>query len=301
MAPGRSTTVGRPRPAFTLIEVLVVVAIIALLVSILMPALKRAREQSRASVCLAHLQQQGVGFSAYSADHRGLLPVVGSFRFSLMEGEYYFIAERMDDWSRCNSGLLYPRYVGKNPDLFYCPNNRRFDIDGVNGKKRFLQIYSRPKGTASGFNSHTFPDSPFGAYGYAVPAQPGVSPRDAGRHMYPESVIRPQAPGSTWPYWNYLNDPGEPDPAFLGPFPQRSRGKHSVHALLSDGYFGGYEGYHYDGYNVLYGDFHAKRVRDPGGRIHAARLNPVRPWSETGIKSDTARVFLVWDFFSRNH
>src|SRR5690554_3054985 len=50
---------------FTLIEVLVVVAIIALLASILLPSLTNAREQSKIVKCLANLSQLGKGTGMY--------------------------------------------------------------------------------------------------------------------------------------------------------------------------------------------------------------------------------------------
>lgn len=53
----RTGRAGRPRPGFTLIEILVVVAIIALLIAILLPSLKRARESARASVCGHNMRQ----------------------------------------------------------------------------------------------------------------------------------------------------------------------------------------------------------------------------------------------------
>lgn len=55
----------RPRRAFTLIEILVVVGIIALLVSILLPSLSRAREQARSAMCKANLRQLVVGTAEY--------------------------------------------------------------------------------------------------------------------------------------------------------------------------------------------------------------------------------------------
>jgi len=54
------------RPAFTLIELLVVVAIIALLVSILLPSLSKARQQAKAAVCGARLQQFGLAAELYA-------------------------------------------------------------------------------------------------------------------------------------------------------------------------------------------------------------------------------------------
>ena len=62
------------RRAFTLIELLVVVAIIGLLVSILLPALSAARQQARASMCLAQLSVLGQGLTIYVGDNRDVLP-----------------------------------------------------------------------------------------------------------------------------------------------------------------------------------------------------------------------------------
>ncbi|MBI1370775.1 MAG: prepilin-type N-terminal cleavage/methylation domain-containing protein [Planctomycetes bacterium] len=54
---------------FTLIELLVVVAIIAMLISILLPAMSNARELARRTVCASNLHQQGVGIIAFSGDY----------------------------------------------------------------------------------------------------------------------------------------------------------------------------------------------------------------------------------------
>jgi len=63
----------RLRTAFTLIEVLVVVAIIALLIAILIPSLAAARFQSRVTVCQSNLHQLGLGIVSYASE-QGTIP-----------------------------------------------------------------------------------------------------------------------------------------------------------------------------------------------------------------------------------
>lgn len=62
------------RKAFTLIEILVVVAIIALLVSILLPSLARARDQARSAVCTTHERQMGEAMTIFATEYKGRVP-----------------------------------------------------------------------------------------------------------------------------------------------------------------------------------------------------------------------------------
>ena len=63
-----SDTFRRRVPGFTLIEILVVIAIIALLVSILLPTLYQAREHARTGVCANNVKQGLVGIQAYKTE-----------------------------------------------------------------------------------------------------------------------------------------------------------------------------------------------------------------------------------------
>jgi prepilin-type N-terminal cleavage/methylation domain-containing protein len=59
------------RPGFTLVELLVVVAIISLLMALLLPSLEHAREASRRAVCGSNLRQWGTYVWVYARDHQG--------------------------------------------------------------------------------------------------------------------------------------------------------------------------------------------------------------------------------------
>src|SRR5258707_15680901 len=72
--PSRPPFSGAPSRAFTLVELLVVIGIIALLISILMPALSAATERARRIRCGSNLRQIGQGLLLYANDNRGIYP-----------------------------------------------------------------------------------------------------------------------------------------------------------------------------------------------------------------------------------
>ncbi|MDA3872769.1 MAG: type II secretion system protein [Kiritimatiellae bacterium] len=88
------------RHAFTLIEMLVVIAIIALLVSLLVPAVSRSLNRATRIRCLNNLRQIAIGTVSWATEHQGELPEaqrdVGTFPHAFMNYEEIF-RERLGD------------------------------------------------------------------------------------------------------------------------------------------------------------------------------------------------------------
>ncbi len=93
--------------AFTLIELLVVVAIIAILAAILLPALQKAKESSRRSLCASNLRQLHTATMMYVEDNNGMFPLYG-----------YTYAYLLPYLAIPNVNSLY-----NTSHIFYCPSS----------------------------------------------------------------------------------------------------------------------------------------------------------------------------------
>ena len=112
------------RSAFTLIELLLVISIIALLITLLLPAIEGARDAVQVAGCANNQHQILIGLNAWGADNDGKLPPSSGYNaWNLNRG-----VRGSGDWF----DQLVPEYVGSDPQLWYCPGGILFWHSGWN-------------------------------------------------------------------------------------------------------------------------------------------------------------------------
>jgi prepilin-type N-terminal cleavage/methylation domain-containing protein/prepilin-type processing-associated H-X9-DG protein len=118
-----------PCSAFTLLELLVVVAIIAILASLLLPALSRARSQALSIACVNHLKQLQLCWHLYAHDNNDTLPP-NNYVYNVDTGGPLLLSlswclgnTRLDTTtSNVEHGLLFP--YNRSPAIYHCPADK---------------------------------------------------------------------------------------------------------------------------------------------------------------------------------
>jgi prepilin-type N-terminal cleavage/methylation domain-containing protein/prepilin-type processing-associated H-X9-DG protein len=158
---------GACKPGFTLIEVLVVIAIVAMLAAILLPALSKARERAQALFCLNNTRQLMLGWQVYAEDHDGRLPYnLGMSGSSTFRTNANWVNNVMTwDLSSDNTNLatiteagLGP-YVGGATIIYRCPaDNVLSTIQQAAGWSARIRSYSMNAmvGNAGNFSTNGY-------------------------------------------------------------------------------------------------------------------------------------------------
>ncbi len=219
---------------FTLIELLVVISIIALLVSILMPALGKARMQAQKVVCQAHLHGCSQSAILYAEDNDGKYPPCNMLIASGSGSYAIWVRSRMNNVYSGYQGhgiLVNTGYV-EDPELFYCPANKNETLR-----------YGQPD-----------PTSPGGGWPLS-----GKVPEDMpASQSWVQSTYHYRSlwDGAKWRSVNFAKDSGVGVMADVFSDPTR-----------------GVDYHHKDGYNINYVDGHVNYINEVDGEIDSVIMN----------------------------
>lgn len=211
----KTSTNSSPRSvwAFTLMELLVVISIIAILASLLLPVLSAAKKRAGQAICINNLKQLGLGMQMYIDDHSDTFPGNASQHSGF----------QASDWIYWRTNTAYPQVdkspiaiamADASPKLFRCPldtdNTARMDspmTDNVNGI--YLYSYS--------LTSYNIVDSgSVDASGNPRYVNPGMSSVFTGGQNLPFKLAAVRNPGSKIMFAEEVSQGGNDDASGTG-------------------------------------------------------------------------------------
>jgi prepilin-type N-terminal cleavage/methylation domain-containing protein len=118
---------GHSRLAFTLVELLVVIAVIAVLAGLLLPAMKKAKERAQLAKCMSNQRQFGFAYHMYADDHQDFGPRHSGYaNYAGATGTH---SDPLTGGTTPAKDRPMTRYLAAT-DLFHCPADRGTILNG---------------------------------------------------------------------------------------------------------------------------------------------------------------------------
>jgi prepilin-type N-terminal cleavage/methylation domain-containing protein len=123
----RSFAAPARRRAFTLIELMVVIAIVSILMALVLPALASAREKGKRAVCLSNLRQIGIAIHGYANDNEGSIPYGPKAPPFTSPANFYPSTGAptslisLQSGAPVGLGLLLSQHLSDQPKVLFCP------------------------------------------------------------------------------------------------------------------------------------------------------------------------------------
>ncbi len=183
---------GMRRRGFTLVDVLVSIAVVAVLVGIMIPSLAGIRETTRRVICQSNVRQVGLAMAMYSNDWSDEIPPSAFVAAGSHEKMFFVRAHLGLNGSMAWDGLgfLYAEDYLSEPGVLYCPSH-----SGDHPYERYETIWNNPDSDIAA-NYQFRGGGPSGEKRlYAIPGgtavvSDGLSSRDAFSHELGSNVLR---------------------------------------------------------------------------------------------------------------
>ena len=186
----------RPRPAFTMVELLIVISIVVVTIAVLLPTLSATRLRASQTYCVNNLRQIALSTMAYASDNRGLIPPHWreengcDFWYRLQCNQTVYASDNFG--KRVGIGrLVDQRYLG-DATVMYCPGatpGGGFALE--DNAMPFAPTPASEYSTSYNYNPHWRPKTPGAPHGpvtVAWPANPAL-PRYTKLSTYPPTDV----------------------------------------------------------------------------------------------------------------
>ena len=158
----------RRRSAFTLVELLVVIGIVAVLMGILIPALTSARASARKMACMSNLSQIGMAIHLYSVEYNDSIPIGPTAPPFLSPADFYpstgapTSLVSLRNGKPVGLGLLLRDHLSQQPKVLFCPDPDQYvsvdtELANVGIRQAQCSYYYRHASVTRLFDSPTDP------------------------------------------------------------------------------------------------------------------------------------------------